>query len=61
MPYAEYPERMADALLDAATICLHDGCPPDRGAYLCIGDESEEPRCTECWEHYLLAVRNGHA
>lgn len=49
------------ALFDAAKSILLDECPPDTKHYFCWNnpDDTEEPRCTECWMEYLDAVANG--
>ena len=33
---------------------LRNECPPNREDYCCMIDETEEPRCKECWTRYSL-------
>lgn len=48
-------------LYNAAKAILHDYCPMHQEYYFCKKyiDDTDEIRCTECWEKYLLDILNG--
>ena len=45
----------------AARAILFNHCPPDQKYYFCkkFPDETEETKCEECWNNYLLDILNG--
>lgn len=50
-----------ELLLKSAQAILQDQCPFHAEYYFCkkYVEDSEESRCMECWNNYLLAIVNG--
>lgn len=55
----EYSVRSL-SLLDAALVCLADGCPIERNMQLCMmQDEYDDECCVRCWRAYLWWIADG--
>lgn len=48
-------------LFQSARQILQDHCPKHQEYYFCKKyiDDTDEIRCTECWENYLIDILNG--
>lgn len=47
-------------ILEAALICLDDGCPTEPSMQLCrMEDDVCDDSCRRCWLNYLIWISNG--